>query len=115
MVSVTFVGHLVDTEHHVGGVVYVLDQDTLVIDQFSYDGVGFGVHVNVAGGNMKGFEKNRIRVPYPTGAGDKPLVKYDGDGQLVIDISKVGVKARDIKWLSIWCRDYQMSFGHVLF
>ena len=64
---------------------------------------------------MKGFEKNRIRVPYPTGAGDKPLVKYDGDGQLVIDISKVGVKARDIKWLSIWCRDYQMSFGHVLF
>ena len=50
--------------------VYILDQDTLVIDQFSYDGNGFGVYINVAtrGRNLKGYAKNRIDVPFPTGS-----------------------------------------------
>ena len=118
MVTVTYTGYLRDTEHDVGGIVYVLDQDTLIIDKFSYDGIGFGVNINVAdkGRNLKGYEKNRVSVPFPSGSGDATIEdKYDGDGQLVIDISQVGMKARDIKWLSIWCRDYQMSFGHVEF
>lgn len=117
-VTVTYVGDLIDTEHDVGGRVYILDQDTLVIDQFSYDGIGFGVYINVAnkGRNLKGYEKNRIGVPFPSGSEDEHIEdKYTGDGQLVIDIKQVGVKARDIKWLSIWCTDYQMSFGHVEF
>ena len=69
MVTVTYAGYLKDTEHGVGGTVYVLDQDTLVIDKFSYDGIGFGVNINVAdkGRNLKGYEKNRISVPYPSG------------------------------------------------
>ena len=114
---VTYVGHLVDTEHDVGGTVYVLDENTLVIDDFSYDGVGLPVGVFVArkGRNLQGYEKNRIRVPYPTGVRGRPLDKYDGDGQLVIDTSQLGIKTRDIKWLSIWCEDYQMSFGHLEF
>lgn len=49
------------------GKVYILDDDTLVIDEFSYDGNGFGVYLNVAtrGKNLKGYIKNRIDVPYP--------------------------------------------------
>ena len=66
-VEVTFIGDLTKTEHDVSGKVYILDQDTLVIDQFSYDGNGFGVYINVAtkGRNLKGYIKNRIDVPYP--------------------------------------------------
>ena len=88
-----------------------------MIDQFSYDGIGFGVYINVAtqGRNLKGYEKNRIGVPYPAGSEGEPIEKYSGDGQLVINMEQVGVKVRDIKWLSIWCTDYQMSFGHVEF
>ena len=65
--EVTFVGDLGDTEHDVSGKVYILDEDTLVIDEFSYDGNGFGVYINVAtrGRNLKGYIKNRIDVPYP--------------------------------------------------
>ena len=40
MVTVTYTGYLRDTEHDVGGIVYVLDQDNLIIDKFSYDGIG---------------------------------------------------------------------------
>eukprot|EP00091_Calanus_sinicus_P021215 TRINITY_DN617_c0_g1_i1.p2 TRINITY_DN617_c0_g1~~TRINITY_DN617_c0_g1_i1.p2 ORF type:complete len:109 (-),score=23.79 TRINITY_DN617_c0_g1_i1:14-340(-) len=58
-VDVTYVGDLTDTEHDVGGKVYILDQDTLVIDEFSYDGNGFGVYINVAtkGRNVRGYAK----------------------------------------------------------
>jgi hypothetical protein len=117
-VDVTFVGDLTDTEHDVGGKVYILDQDTLVIDDFSYDGNGFGVYINVAtkGRNFRGYAKNRIDVPYPSGSEGEPIEdKYTGDGQLVIDLKQVGVKARDVKWLSVWCTVFEMSFGHLEF
>merc|ERR1712203_1009805 len=66
-VEVTFIGDLTDTEHQVSGKVYVLDEDTLVIDQFSYDGNGFGVYINVAtkGRNKKTWAKNRIMCHIP--------------------------------------------------
>ena len=69
-VEVTFIGDLTKTEHDVSGKVYMLDQDTLVIDQFSYDGNGFGVYINVAtkGRNLRTFAKNRIDIPYPAGS-----------------------------------------------
>eukprot|EP00090_Calanus_glacialis_P021563 TRINITY_DN3325_c0_g1_i2.p1 TRINITY_DN3325_c0_g1~~TRINITY_DN3325_c0_g1_i2.p1 ORF type:complete len:141 (-),score=35.36 TRINITY_DN3325_c0_g1_i2:93-515(-) len=117
-VDVTFVGDLTDTEHDVGGKVYILDQDTLVIDDFSYDGNGFGVYINVAtkGRNLRSYAKNRIDVPYPSGSEGEPIEdEYTGDGQLVIDLKQVGVKARDIKWLSVWCTVFEMSFGHLEF
>ena len=69
-VEVTFVGDLTKTDHDVGGKVYILDQNTLVIDQFSYDGNGFGVYINVAtrGKTLKAFAKNRIDIAYPSGS-----------------------------------------------
>jgi len=117
-VEVTFIGDLTKTDHDVAGKVYILDEDTLVIDEFSYDGNGFGVYINVAtkGRNLKGYIKNRIDVPYPAGSEGEPIEEvYEGDGQLVIDLSQVGVKASDVKWLSVWCTVFERSFGHVVF
>ena len=67
-------GDLTETDHDVAGKVYILDQDTLVIDEFSFDNNGFGVYINVAtkGRNKKQWAKNRIDVPYPSG-GLQPL------------------------------------------
>lgn len=111
-------GDLGNTEHDVAGKVYILDDDTLVIDEFSYDGNGFGVYLNVAtkGKNLKGYIKNRIDVPYPADTEGVPIEKkYTGDGQLIIDLSQVGVKASQVKWLSVWCTVFERSFGHVIF
>ena len=53
-------GDLTETDHDVAGKVYILDQDTLVIDEFSFDNNGFGVYINVAtkGRNKKQWAKN---------------------------------------------------------
>ena len=61
--DVTYVGDLTETDHKVGGSVYILDQDTLVIDEFTYDGDGFGVYINVAidGKNLDDYEENRYQ------------------------------------------------------
>ena len=79
--QVEFVGDLIETDHGVGGKVYILDQDTLVIDEFSFNNDGFGVYINVAtkGRNKKAWAKNRIDVPYPSGRSHKsPIyVIYD--------------------------------------
>ena len=118
MVTVTYVGHLRDTVHDIGGLVFILDQNNLVIDQFSYDGQGFGVNIFIAahGRNLRGFEKNRVLVPYPARAGNQSIEgNFKGDGQMVIDVSQVGLRTKDIKWLSLWCTEYMISFGHVLF
>ena len=68
-------GDLIETDHDVAGKVYILDQDTLVIDEFSFDNNGFGVYINVAtkGRNKKQWAKNRIDVPYPSGGFSKFL------------------------------------------
>merc|ERR1711935_393412 len=117
-VEVTFVGDLVDTDHGVQGKVYVLDEDTLVIDEFSFDNDGFGVYINVAtkGRNKKQWAKNRIDVPFPSGTSGEPIEQfYNGNGQLLIDLKQVGVKANEVKWLSVWCTVFDLSFGHVKF
>merc|ERR1712105_30433 len=116
--EVTFVGELGDTDHDVGGKVHILNEDTLVIDEFSYDNKGFGVYINVAtrGSNLGDWQSNRINVPYPSGSEGEPIqTKYSGEGQLLIDLSQVNVKARDVKWLSVWCTVFNLSFGHVEF
>ena len=66
-------GDLTETDHDVAGKVYILDQDTLVIDEFSFDNNGFGVYINVAtkGRNKKQWAKNRIDVPYPSGGSQR--------------------------------------------
>ena len=79
--EVTFIGDLTETDHDVGGKVYMLDQNTLVIDEFSYDGNGFGVYINVAtrGRNVKTFAKNRINIPYPSGSEVRNDISKDLD------------------------------------
>jgi hypothetical protein len=41
------VGPLKKTMHKVQGTVYILNESTLVIENFVYDGKGFAVHINV--------------------------------------------------------------------
>ena len=42
------VGNLVQTSHDVGGEVSILDEDTLVINRFSYDNRGLAVYIMIA-------------------------------------------------------------------
>lgn len=117
-VQATFIGDLIDTDHKVEGEVYIINENTLAIDKFGYDGNGFGVYIHVAteGSNLDDYAANKILVPYPTGSEGQPIEEpYDGSGQLIIDLKQVGVRASDVKWLSVWCTVFELSFGHVEF
>ena len=111
MVTVTYGGFLKDTVHEISGVVYILNEKLFVIDKFSFDGLGFGVSIYVAveGRNLQGYEKHRMRVLHP-----EIREKHDGNTQLVVDVGKIGVNTKDVKWLSIWCDALKISFGHVI-
>ena len=43
------------------GKVYIIDEDTLAIDKFGYDGDGFGVYIHVATKVNKIFCRKKIR------------------------------------------------------
>jgi len=116
-VKAKFVGDLGNTDHNVAGKVYIIDDDTMAIDKFSYDNKGFGVYIHVAtkGRNVGGYVKNKILVPYPSGTEGEPIMKkYSGKGQLILDLKQVGVSAKDVKWVSVWCTVFNQSFGHLV-
>ena len=90
------VGKLIDTDHDVSGKVYrgkSLNDDILVIKDFSFDNTGFGVYISVAtkGKSLADWKRNRISVPYPTGSEGEPIEKlYNGKGPpLKINLKQV--------------------------
>ena len=95
----TKVGELIDTDHDVSGTVYIVNQDTIMIDRFSFDNNGFGVYINVAteGANKKAWARNRIDVPYPSGSEGEPIdQEYTGSkaDKLIINLKQVGDTCR---------------------
>ena len=45
--KMTSIGELTKTMHKVEGMVWTLNDSVIIIENFVYDGKGFGVHVNV--------------------------------------------------------------------
>ena len=68
------------------------------------------------GNDVRGFENNKVIVPYPSGSLGAPLEGlYRGEGRLVVDLRQLGVKAGQVRWLSVWCTVVEQSLGHVVF
>lgn len=45
---------------------------------------------------------------------DIPLIKRSFDGSEDITLKMPpGADVKDIKWISVWCRDFNVNFGHV--
>jgi len=45
-----------------------------------------------------------------------PLIKrsFDGSEDLVLELPE-GTTVDQLKWISVWCRDFDINFGHVTF
>lgn len=46
-IEVTPVGSLVRTQHRVSGEMYIFNQTLLILDGFTFDGLGAGVYINI--------------------------------------------------------------------
>merc|ERR1712222_291811 len=79
--------------HDIGGVAYALDEQNILIKDFTYEGEHFSYS-----------DKNIPLLLRP----------FDGSEDVVLTLPP-GYSTTDLKWLSVWCRDYQINFGHVTF
>jgi hypothetical protein len=105
--------------------LWALDEKTLEMRNFKYDGLGpdafFIVGTQTASSRPN--LKDGIPVPHPNS--NKNIRKSITDpnipvltthnGQTIQLHLPPGVKVSDIQWLSLYCRDFVIDFGNVLF
>ena len=125
------------TYHPVQGDLYKRDANTLIIRNFVYDGEGpdafFVVGKRPMGRNRivikRRDRKDAIPLPYEnsylgysTQTLNQRRLRYDDpkipvlgryDGQDIELTLPQGVEADNIRWISLYCRQFNMDFGHV--
>ncbi|XP_011874994.1 PREDICTED: protein Skeletor, isoforms B/C [Vollenhovia emeryi] len=106
------IGTLQEYAHGIKGKVYAVDDATIFIKGFSYDGTGPDAYFWV--GNTSQPNPEGYIVPYPeTDKGSDPRVLEAYNYTDIILRLPGGKRIRDIKWLSVWCRRFTVDFGDV--
>ncbi|XP_054765917.2 protein Skeletor, isoforms B/C-like [Lytechinus pictus] len=92
--------------HIVGGNVYAVDDDTIRITNFDYDGKGPDAHIWIGkNGNAPSSNGESIyRFTYNVAMNDE----YLGD----LDLPS-GDSVTDLKWISVWCKLVSASFDEI--
>lgn len=120
-------GSFVNYYHGIGGSAYAIDSHTILIKDFTYDGEGpdaFFWAGNSSKPTIKATRKPFINVvlPYPFN-GEHPtytdrnidiLPQFTGTQDIVLKVPEP-YSVEDLRWLSVWCRDYKINFGHITF
>merc|ERR1719412_557039 len=113
------IGSFVELHHGVAGDVFALDEDTIVIKNFVYDGQGPDAFL-LAGTSGQPSKGGEVVFPIPNDDGrtyaytdkDIPILgRFTGDEDVVLRLP-LGRRVSDLKWLSVWCREYAVDFGH---
>ncbi|XP_059352990.1 protein Skeletor, isoforms B/C-like isoform X2 [Daphnia carinata] len=103
-----------DLARDVSGQVYAVSDDVLFIKGFVYGGTGPDAYFWA--GNSSRPNPVGIVIPYPADYLEKEapvLGRYDNKDILLK--LPLGVKVRDLRWLSVWCRRFAVDFGSVQF
>ncbi|CAL4073049.1 unnamed protein product [Meganyctiphanes norvegica] len=109
----TYIGKLSTLHHDVVGDVYAIDNITMYVKGFSYDGEAPDAFF---------FAGNRDSVPsnkgfiIPDEKGTEQVLGPYRRKNLVLKfpITKKGQRSlNDVQWVSIWCRRFAIDFGHV--
>jgi len=117
--SEILIGELKTLQHDVSGKIYAKDDKTLVIYNFKYDGKGPDAFFWVGKtGNPKNTEDASTYILSEEGNYEyrdqsAPILgAYDGK-DVTLTIPE-GWKMNDIKWLSVWCRQFSVDFGNLI-
>jgi len=120
-----YLGDFVNIFHDISGEVYAVSENQLLIKGFTYDGEGpdafflageSGTRPNARATN------GDIVLPYPYQGVEYEyldsnipiLPRFNGNEEILLTLPK-GKTVADLKWLSVWCRDYKVNFGHSSF
>merc|ERR1739838_1027250 len=105
--------------HDISGEAFAVDSETILIKGFTYDGEGPDTFF-LAGSSGRPSRSGEWVLPWPADGkkydynDDIPLIKRSFDGSEDITLKMPpGADVKDIKWISVWCRDFNVNFGHV--
>ncbi|KAM0725706.1 Protein Skeletor, isoforms B/C [Formica fusca] len=106
------IGLLQEYAHGIKGTVYAVDDATIFIKGFSYDGTGPDAYFWV--GNTSRPNPDGYIVPYPESdsSTDPRVLEAYNHTDIILRLPG-GKRIRDIKWLSVWCRRFTVDFGDV--
>ncbi|XP_055697831.1 protein Skeletor, isoforms B/C isoform X2 [Phlebotomus papatasi] len=106
------IGQLTEFAHGIKGTVYAVDESTIFIKGFAYDGLGPDAYFWV--GNSPRPSPEGYIIPYPEDyAGrDPPILQAHNNTDIILRLP-MGKRIRDIRWLSVWCRRFTVDFGEV--
>ncbi|RWS28866.1 protein Skeletor: isoforms D/E-like protein, partial [Leptotrombidium deliense] len=104
----TPLGKLKTNAHGVTGDVFIVDESTIFIKNFNYDGLGPDAYF--WSGYTPKPEQNGFIIPDEKGS-TKPLSAYKNKN-VVLRLPE-GNTVRDIKWIAVWCRKAVVNFGDV--
>lgn len=104
----TFLGSLSQLSHGVSGEVYAVDDRTIRIRRLNYDGLAPDAYFWVGSTKKPGVTGTALT---DEKGSRKPLKSYrNADVLLKLPAGKT---LRDIKHIGLWCRKFQVDFGHV--
>ncbi|XP_055306953.1 protein Skeletor, isoforms B/C isoform X1 [Sitodiplosis mosellana] len=107
-----YIGNFTEFAHKIKGDVYAVDESTLFIKDFAYDGTGPDAFFWV--GKTPRPSPEGYIIPYPeeyTGR-DPPILQAHNNTDIILRLP-MGKRIRDIRWLSVWCRRFTVDFGEV--
>merc|ERR1712212_110492 len=113
------IGTFTNIFHDIAGTAYALNSTTILIKGFNYDGEGPDAFF-LGGTHGRPSKSGEVVMPYPFEGRhfnyrDKniPILgRFNGNKDVVLHLPP-GTTVDQLKWISVWCRDYTVNFGHV--
>ena len=116
-----FVAELRTRAHEVKGKLYAIDEKTLLVKNFGYDGQGPDAFFWVGTSGVPSDEGHILPYPfdgkfYKYKDSDAPVLTgyFDGSKDLKLTLPD-DLNVRDLKWFSVWCRQLSVNFGDLIF
>ncbi|XP_055343898.1 uncharacterized protein LOC129591995 [Paramacrobiotus metropolitanus] len=106
-----FLGPLVNNSHNVGGNVFKIDDKTILITRFTYDGMSPDGQFVLT--QKPGVVAEPVEIIGDERTNKGPLRKYN-NRDIFVNLNH-GTSLDDFKGLSIYCAKYKLDFGHVFF
>ncbi|BFF91520.1 protein Skeletor [Drosophila madeirensis] len=107
-----YIGDFTNFAHGIKGHIYAVDESTMFVKSFAYDGTGPDAFFWV--GKTPRPSPDGYIIPYPeeyTGV-DPPILQAHNKTDIILRLP-MGKRIKDIRWLSVWCRRFTVDFGEV--
>ena len=107
--------------HGIGGTVYTKGKNMLIIKGFTYDGTGPDVFFLVGTQGSPSDSGTILSYPYKGkhyeyNDESAPTLKEKFSGEMEVKlVLPPALTVMNIKWISVWCREFSVNFGDVIF